>query len=106
MASNQVKRRHRGKRNTKPRLSNNPFLVYSIYFQKNQNTDKVLEQKIKPWEKDYLLSLNQRMRGAQSVTAGDQRSMFNSNINKTMNDLEKNQITDESSYTVTRFSKS
>ena len=72
------KKRTVRKKVTRPRHANNPFLVYSIYFtnQNQSTTNQQLEQKLKPWERNYFHNLNNRMRGAHSVTAGDSRSFM------------------------------
>ena len=36
--------------------------------------DRLLEQKLKPWERNYFHNLNNRMRGAQSVNAAESKS--------------------------------
>ena len=83
-------KRKRGKKVIRPTFSNNPFQVYSIYFTRckkflviqticvleNQQADKSLEMKLKPWERDYIASLNNKLRGScQSVTVGDAASV-------------------------------
>lgn len=72
------KKRTARKKVTRPKHANNPFLVYSIYFtnQNQSTTNQQLEQKLKPWERNYFHNLNNRMRGAHSVTAGDSRSIM------------------------------
>ena len=56
----------------------------------NQAGDKNLEMKLKPWERDYIASLNNRLRGgSHSVTAGDSASI--QKMQETMQELERNQ---------------
>ena len=53
--------------------------------------------KLKPWERDYIMSINNRLRGgSHSVTAGDSASV--QKMQETMQELEKNQTSKQRLY--------
>ena len=59
-------------------------------FSENQQADKSLENKLKPWEKEYITQLHNKLRtGSQSVTAADSVSV--NKMQETMQEFDKNQ---------------
>ena len=57
--------------------------------------------KLKPWERDYIASLNNKLRGScQSVTVGDAASV--QKIEDTIQELEKNQSSNQRFSNITK----
>ena len=76
----------------RPKLANDPFEVFSIYFNLRKyhdesndirfqlvenlqaTNDKELQQKLKPWERSYFQKMNNQMRAQSSVNNVEVRS--------------------------------
>ena len=99
--TSQARKRTRGKKVIKPKYSNNPFFVQHIYnlTSSQQANESMLEKRgkeLRPWERDYLAKVNNRFRGAHSVTACDlsysKEGLASKNtsliMNQTLNDFE------------------